>query len=72
MLLLGGPPFGESIVMWWNFVGRDHDEVAGYRAQWEALVGSGHDDRFALPREDPREALHAPPLPLARMLPRGP
>ena len=34
---LGGPPFGEKIVMWWNFIGRDHDEVAAYRAQWESL-----------------------------------
>ena len=22
LLLLGGPPFGEAIVMWWNFIGR--------------------------------------------------
>ena len=28
LLLLGGPPLGERIVMWWNFVGRSHDEVA--------------------------------------------
>ncbi len=27
VLLLGGPPFGEAIVMWWNFVGRSHEEV---------------------------------------------
>ena len=38
LLVLGGPPFGEQIVMWWNFIGRDHDEVAAYRAEWEALV----------------------------------
>ena len=31
LLLLGGPPLGERIVMWWNFVGRDHDEIAEYR-----------------------------------------
>jgi quercetin 2,3-dioxygenase len=72
VLVLGGPPFGEKIVMWWNFVGRDHDEVAGYRAQWEALVQDGRDDRFALPPDDPQDALHAPALPLARMLQRGP
>jgi redox-sensitive bicupin YhaK (pirin superfamily) len=38
LLLLGGPPFGEAIVMWWNFVGRTHDEVVAYREQWQAQV----------------------------------
>ena len=27
-MLLGGEPYDEEIVMWWNFIGRDHDEVA--------------------------------------------
>ena len=58
--------------MWWNFIGRDHDEVAAYRAQWESLVEDGHDDRFALPADDPNDALHAPALPHARMVQRGP
>lgn len=71
LLVLGGPPFGERIVMWWNFIGRDHDEVAAYRAQWEALLDHEAEDRFALPAEDPRDALHAPPLPNTRMVPRG-
>jgi len=72
LLLLGGPPFGERIVMWWNFIGREHEEVAVYRAQWEALLEDGSQDRFALPADDPLEALHAPPLPNARMVKRGP
>ena len=36
VVLLGGPPFGEQIVMWWNFVGRTHDEIVAFRADWEA------------------------------------
>ncbi len=72
LLLLGGPPFGEQIVMWWNFIGREHDEVVGYRAQWEALIAEGDYTRFGLPDDDPLEALHAPPLPNARMVKRGP
>jgi quercetin 2,3-dioxygenase len=71
MLLLGGPPFGEQIVMWWNFIGRDHDEVAGYRAQWQRLIEAGGDDRFSLPADDPLPPLPAPMLPNARMLLRG-
>ena len=38
VLLLGGPPFGESIVMWWNFVGRSHEEVVAFREQWQAQI----------------------------------
>lgn len=72
LLVLGGPPFGEQIVMWWNFIGREHDEVVGYRAQWEALLADGDRERFDLPEDDPLEALHAPPLPNARMVKRGP
>jgi redox-sensitive bicupin YhaK (pirin superfamily) len=35
-LLLGGAPFGETVLMWWNFVARSHDEIAAARADWEA------------------------------------
>ena len=31
-LLIGGEPLGEQIVMWWNFVGRSHEEIVAYRA----------------------------------------
>ncbi len=71
LLVLGGPPFGEQIVMWWNFIGREHEEIAAIRAEWEALLGGGSVDRFLLPEGDPLGALHAPPLPNARMVKRG-
>jgi len=35
VLLLGGTPFTEELLMWWNFVGRSHDEIVRYRRQWE-------------------------------------
>lgn len=38
LLLLGGPPFGEAIVMWWNFIGRTHDEIVGFREEWQAQI----------------------------------
>jgi quercetin 2,3-dioxygenase len=38
VVLLGGTPFGESIVMWWNFVGRSHEEIVGYREEWQAQI----------------------------------
>ncbi|MBC7292179.1 MAG: pirin family protein [Actinotalea sp.] len=39
-LVLGGLPLGEQIVMWWNFIGRDHEEVETARAQWQAQIGA--------------------------------
>lgn len=36
ILLLGGKPFEEEIVMWWNFLGRNHDEIRQFREAWEA------------------------------------
>ncbi|MDN5797410.1 MAG: pirin family protein [Intrasporangium sp.] len=35
VLLIGGRPLGEQIVMWWNLVGRSHDEVVGFREDWQ-------------------------------------
>ena len=40
-LLLGGLPFPEALLMWWNFVARSRDEVSEARRQWAAA-----DDRF--------------------------
>ena len=38
LLVLGGPPFGEAIVMWWNFIGRTHEEVEAYRQDWQDQI----------------------------------
>ena len=35
VLLLGGEPLREQLVMWWNFVARTSDEIEAARAQWE-------------------------------------
>lgn len=40
VVLVGGVPLGEQIVMWWNFVGRSHDEVAAYRARYQREIGA--------------------------------
>ena len=36
MLLLGGAPFGETVLMWWNFVARTTEEIVSARDDWEA------------------------------------
>lgn len=66
VLVLGGPPFGEAIVMWWNFVGRSHEEVEAYRAAWQAQVPEQQDGRFGVVAGDLRW-IPAPPLPNARL-----
>lgn len=76
LLLLGGEPFGESIVMWWNFVGRSHREIVEFRTAWQTqitsdpeesgVVADSHDvaqGRFGVVDD------HLPPIP-APELPR--
>ncbi|MGH8461131.1 MAG: pirin family protein [Stenotrophobium sp.] len=36
LLLLGGAPFAEGILMWWNFVGRSKDEIVQATRDWNA------------------------------------
>jgi redox-sensitive bicupin YhaK (pirin superfamily) len=36
VILLGGEPFTEPIVMWWNFIERSHEEIVEVRAKWNA------------------------------------
>lgn len=38
-LLIGGEPLGEQIVMWWNFVGRSHEEIVAFRNAYQAEMG---------------------------------
>lgn len=61
LFLLGGEPFEEPLVMWWNFVGRSHEEIAQARADWQAGSRFG---AVAGYRGDP---LPAPPMPTTRL-----
>jgi len=67
VVLLGGEPFEEQIVMWWNFVGRSHDEIVAFREAWQS--GS---DRFGGVEgyAGKPQRLPAPPIPNARIKPR--
>lgn len=65
VLLLGGLPFGEQLVMWWNFVGRSHADIVEYRRHWQE-----HDDRFGSVTGYPGQRLPAPPLPNSTLKPR--
>jgi quercetin 2,3-dioxygenase len=80
LLMLGGPPFGEQILMWWNFIGRSHEEIVRYRTEWHEqivrdgdLVTGGQDvveGRFGVVTGEWRAPIPAPTLPNSRLLPR--
>ncbi|MEO7422410.1 MAG: pirin family protein [Ornithinibacter sp.] len=70
VLVLGGEPFHEQVVMWWNFIGRTHDDIVAARTAWEGGAGDGAfgtvDGYAGVPVRIP-----APPLPGVRLKPRG-
>ncbi|TSE00357.1 pirin family protein [Skermania sp. ID1734] len=73
LVLLGGAPFGEKIVMWWNFVGRNTDEIAASRRQWQAEIGDGATDERQFGAVPGYEGgpIPAPVLPNLPLKPRG-
>ncbi|MEV2245721.1 pirin family protein [Streptomyces sp. NPDC049970] len=65
LMLLGGEPFDEEIVMWWNFIGRSHEEIEEARQAW--AEGS----RFGEVHGYEGGRLPAPELPPVALKPRG-
>jgi redox-sensitive bicupin YhaK (pirin superfamily) len=68
LMLLGGEPFEERIVMWWNFVGRDHDEIVAARQAWENRADGG---LFGMVKGYDGPDIPAPPMPITRLVARG-
>ena len=50
LLLIGGPPFPETILMWWNFVARTEEEIVQARADWEEGRRFGNVTAYRGPR----------------------
>lgn len=73
LVLLGGEPLGDQIVMWWNFIGRSHEDVVQYRSEWMRDVIDREDGhgRFGTVEDYDGNALPAPELPTVRLKPRG-
>ncbi|MEV5261214.1 pirin family protein [Streptomyces anulatus] len=65
LMLLGGEPFEEELVMFWNFIARSGDEIVQARKDWEE--GS----RFGEVRGYDGARLSAPELPTTPLKPRG-
>ena len=55
VLLIGGLPFPEKILMWWNFVARTSEEIAQARSDWQSHQRFGEVKAYRGPR------LNAPP-----------
>lgn len=66
LILLGGEPFKEKIVMWWNFIARSHDEIVKMREDWQNQnpLFPAFEDRIG-------GRIPAPILPNLRLSPRG-
>ncbi len=65
--LLGGAPFTEKVVMWWNFIGRSHEEIVAFRRVWN----DGGGDQFGTVAGFHGDRLAAPPMPTVQLKPRG-
>jgi redox-sensitive bicupin YhaK (pirin superfamily) len=66
LVVLGGTPFTERLVMWWNFVARSHDEIRSMRADWES-----QGERFPEFTDYIGGRIPAPDLPNVTLQPRG-
>ncbi|MFD8196500.1 pirin family protein [Streptomyces wuyuanensis] len=65
LMLLGGEPFEEELIMWWNFIGRSQEEIETARDDW--MKGS----RFGEVHGYAGDRLSAPDLPPVPLKPRG-
>lgn len=66
VLLLGGPPFREKALMWWNFVARTTDEIRAARADWAERRRFGDIPGYKGPRLDAPELMRlAEPGPMS-------
>ena len=62
-MVIGGEPIDEHIVMWWNFVGRDHEDIV---TAWDDWVRA--DTRFGTVHGYHGDRLPAPPLLVVRLV----
>lgn len=72
VVLIGGEPFDEQFVMWWNFIGRTHDEVVAFRDAWQSEVIDGGSDHGQFGHVDfDGPSIPAPEMPKILLRPRG-
>ncbi len=65
LVLLGGEPLGEKLLMWWNFIARSHSEIVEMRRSWNA-----REPRFGEFSDQIGGWIPAPDLPNVELRPR--
>ena len=65
LMLLGGEPFEEELIMFWNWIGRTQEEIEQARRDW--MEGT----RFGEVKGYDGAPLPAPELPVTPLKPRG-
>lgn len=48
-ILLGGEPYEGGVLIWWNFVGQNQEEIEGFLANWNQGIGFGEPVASPLP-----------------------
>ena len=66
VILLGGRPYEEEIVMWWNFIASTHEEIVQARTDWESQSSS----RFPAFMDGINQRIPAPEMPNLHLAPR--
>jgi redox-sensitive bicupin YhaK (pirin superfamily) len=62
LLLLGGEPWAEPPLLWWNFVGREPAEMQAWAGDWAREDGG----RFGVVKGYPGPRIAVPPVPALR------
>lgn len=68
LIIIGGEPMDEAILLWWNFVARTTEEMRQAQKQWEAEATTdtetinGQPRRFGMPVASALKSLHSPSL----------
>jgi redox-sensitive bicupin YhaK (pirin superfamily) len=72
LVLIGGEPFKERLVMWWNFIARSHSEIKQMRMMWNDRENrdQGHDN-FGVFEDEVGGWIPAPEMPNVQLRGRG-
>ena len=70
-ILIGGEPFDEEIIMWWNFIARTPDELLAMREEWNAAETGENSERYPFYVDGLGGWIPAPELPNVTLRPRG-
>jgi len=70
LLLIGGEPFKEEILMWWNLIGRSQEEIVAMRERWQSSLQNGNES-YPIFSDALGARIPAPEMPNIRLEPRG-